>query len=264
MEIWKSIENYNGFYEVSNMGRIRSVNRTVYFKNGKGKRDYIGKILRVRYRNGYAIVNLNKNKECKTFQVHQLVARHFIPNPNGYPIINHKDGIKSNNKVENLEWCDYKYNNHHAIENHLTEINIEGILQSNKEHRISVVCVKDLKILHFSDCSRSMARWLIDEKIIKGISFNTVARAIRNYSNINKSYHGYQFIRVPKNISLKDAIVIIDSYRVIAILQTSKDCATWLLQNNYIENASIETVSRNIRKSINKKPYHNFIFQKVQ
>lgn len=68
---------------------------------------------------GYYIVNLSINKHCKTYQVHNLVATAFIPNPNNYNVINHKDGNKLNNNINNLEWCTYKYNTQHAVTNNL-------------------------------------------------------------------------------------------------------------------------------------------------
>ena len=68
---------------------------------------------------GYYLVNLSIKGKCKTYQVHRLVAKAFIANPNNYPVINHKDGDKLNNRVENLEWCTYQYNTQHACKNGL-------------------------------------------------------------------------------------------------------------------------------------------------
>ncbi len=68
---------------------------------------------------GYYIVNLSIDGKCKTFQVHRLVALTFIENPNNLPIINHKDGNKLNNSIENLEWCTYSDNTLHALKNNL-------------------------------------------------------------------------------------------------------------------------------------------------
>lgn len=96
LEIWKEIEGYEGLYQVSNLGNVRSQNKTL--TPGIGK-------------NGYPLVVLSKNGKTKSFYVHKLVALAFIPNPNNLKCINHKDEGRANNRVDNLEWCDYNYNN---------------------------------------------------------------------------------------------------------------------------------------------------------
>lgn len=94
-EIWKDIPEYEGLYQASNLGRIKSL---LYGKE---------KILKTRIHPlGYELINL-KNK---TYRVHYLVAQAFIPNPNNLPEINHKNEIKNDNRVENLEWCSREYN----------------------------------------------------------------------------------------------------------------------------------------------------------
>ena len=109
-EIWKDVAGYEGFYQVSNKGNVRSVAR----KDSIGrKRD--GRILKPRYdKDGYLNVGLCKNGKSKTKNVHRLVAESFIPNPKGFLEINHKDESKSNNRVENLEWCTREHNMNHG------------------------------------------------------------------------------------------------------------------------------------------------------
>ena len=102
MEEWRDIKGYEGKYQVSNLGRVRSLN---FNKTGKIKELSYAK------RRGYLGVTLFKDKKPKTFAVHRLVAEMFIPNPNNYPQVNHKDENKLNNNVENLEWCTVLYNN---------------------------------------------------------------------------------------------------------------------------------------------------------
>ena len=98
-EIWVDLAGYEGLYSVSNLGRIAS--------HHWNKR----RILRPRTNNrGYSLVNLSKNGRLKTFKVHVLVAKHFLPNPCGLTEINHKDEDKSNNRCDNLEWCTRSYN----------------------------------------------------------------------------------------------------------------------------------------------------------
>ena len=101
-EVWKDIEGYEGLYQVSNKGNVKSL------VNNKGvSRE---KLLKPIIENGYVRVRLCKDKTIKNYSIHRLVAKAFIENPNNFPIINHKDECKTNNSVENLEWCSYKYN----------------------------------------------------------------------------------------------------------------------------------------------------------
>lgn len=109
MEIWKDIEGYEGLYQASNKGNIRSLN---YRRKG------ISKLLKLReVTKGYLQVVLWKNKKSKCFQVHRLVAEAFIPNPDNLPQVNHKDENKENNKIENLEWCTNEYNHNYGTRN---------------------------------------------------------------------------------------------------------------------------------------------------
>lgn len=110
-EIWKTIEGFEGLYEVSNLGRVRSLDRVR--KAGYGSTANIkGKILTPQCIRGrkYLVVNLYRNEVGKHYLIHRLVATAFIDNPNNLPEINHKDENPSNNNVSNLEWCDRKYN----------------------------------------------------------------------------------------------------------------------------------------------------------
>lgn len=105
-EIWKDIKGYEGLYQVSNLGRIKSFRR--------GKRAYCPTeyILKNSITDkGYCMVTLYNNTKREKFLVHRLVAEAFIPNPNSMPHINHIDENKTNNCVNNLEWCTPQYNN---------------------------------------------------------------------------------------------------------------------------------------------------------
>lgn len=112
-EIWKDIKGYEDLYQVSNLGKIKSLKQMICCWNGHKIIQYEmpEKILSQRIRSNYYAVGLTKNKKQKTYSVHRLVAQAFIPNPENKKCINHKDENKLNNKVENLEWCDIAYNN---------------------------------------------------------------------------------------------------------------------------------------------------------
>lgn len=110
MEIWKSIKGFEGRYEISSLGRVRSLSR---LKVGKSNCSFITeeKILSLSFnKDGYKKCSLHKDGRRFTYQIHRLVAEAFIPNINNLPQVNHKDWDRTNNRVENLEWCTYKYN----------------------------------------------------------------------------------------------------------------------------------------------------------
>jgi NUMOD4 motif/HNH endonuclease len=118
-EIWKSIPDYRGLYEVSSFGRVRSLNRTVYRKDNRTA-SLVGKIMSPGIdRKGYYRLPLCKNSIQRTHKVHRLVAQVFIPNPDNLPEVNHIDTVKSHNWIENLEWVTTQSNIAHAVANGL-------------------------------------------------------------------------------------------------------------------------------------------------
>lgn len=116
MEVWKDIKGFEGFYQVSNLGRVRSLDRLV---NGRGKKGFQrlkGQIMKLQQRKaGHLDVLIKKNGEEKRCWVHRLVAAAFIPNVENLPIVNHIDSNPQNNHVSNLEWCTHKYNINHCV-----------------------------------------------------------------------------------------------------------------------------------------------------
>ena len=109
-EIWKDIEGYEGRYQVSSLGNVKSLNH--------GGHGYSKNLCLKKNTNGYLQVELYKNGTKKMITVHRLVAQAFIPNPDDKRIINHKDENKHNNAVWNLEWCDTAYNNRYSWNRH--------------------------------------------------------------------------------------------------------------------------------------------------
>lgn len=106
-EIWKDIKGYEGLYQVSNLGKIKSLNYN------HTKKEKILKSLK--RKNNYLKIRLYKNKKYNTYFIHRIVAENFILNENNLPIVNHIDGNPSNNCVNNLEWCTQKQNVQHSI-----------------------------------------------------------------------------------------------------------------------------------------------------
>lgn len=115
MEKWKDVVGYEGYYMVSNEGRVRSLDRIVnpsrpYTRKGELLKPYTD-------RDGYHRVTLFRQGNRRKKGVHQIVATAFIPNPENLPIINHKDEDPSNNQMENLEWCTHQYNSNYGDRN---------------------------------------------------------------------------------------------------------------------------------------------------
>ena len=140
-EIWTPVVGYEGVYEVSNMGRVR--NR-------------FGKIMMKRFNHkGYHRVYLTKNGEPKYVAVHRIVGKAFIPNPENKPQINHKNGVKTDNRVENIEWCTNEENLEHSM----------NVLHQNRGSK-PVICIETGKRY----CSMRQAAIGIGAKGCGGIS----------------------------------------------------------------------------------------------
>ena len=119
MEVWKPIDwlpEFSGCFEVSNFGNVRTT--------GCDRRH--PHLMTPSMVNGYLVVCFNRNGVKKNLRVHRLVAQAFIPNPLNYPIVNHRDECKTNNAVDNLEWCDVKYNDNYGTRNERLSQKLSG------------------------------------------------------------------------------------------------------------------------------------------
>lgn len=112
-EIWKSVKGFEGLYEVSNMGRIKSLHRVIMRSNGK-KQSFQERILKGVISDYYQVF-LSKNGKSFKEYIHRIVATHFIPNPENKPQVNHKNSNRFDNRSENLEWVTVKENHTHAL-----------------------------------------------------------------------------------------------------------------------------------------------------
>lgn len=114
MEQWEQIGGYEGLYEVSNTGKVRSLDRLL--KSKTGQRFYKGSLMALTTNHwGYVYISLRKNLRDKKMFVHVLAAKAFIKNPDNKPCVNHKDGVKGNNNISNLEWVTRSENTLHSF-----------------------------------------------------------------------------------------------------------------------------------------------------
>lgn len=172
IEIYKDIIGYEGLYQISNFGMVKSLQKKINKKNGATV-IFPEVILKQSIRSGYKCVCLYKIKSKQSFSVHRLIAIHFIENPLNKPQINHKNGIKTDNIIDNLEWVTAKENSIHSYLNNLSKGNIgekngqskltdeKVLLIRNSRYKISrkdLSKITGVSIKHI-DRIRSKERW---------------------------------------------------------------------------------------------------------
>lgn len=183
-EEWRDIKGYKGCYRVSNYGRVKSISRLV--NSSPDKRTVPERILKQQVlRSGYMSVGLWKDSHFLRLPVHRLVAIAFLPNPDNLPQVNHRDGIKTNNNADNLEWCSRSENMKHAYEHGLTNP-ITNLVDNRRKVRLTdkrngcIICFDSLV----------EAAKYIDETKCKVILSNIFRVLSPKYPHY-KSVHGY-------------------------------------------------------------------------
>lgn len=174
MTIWRDIKGYESIYQVSDTGLVRSLDRTVWNKGVGVMQNLKGKILKPKvHTTGYYEVMLyNQYRKTKMHRVHRLVAENFLDNPQDKKIVNHKDGIKTNNNVSNLEWCTSIENAHHAINTGLKKFG--DYTNSSKLTEELVIKARKEFLTGKYTCYQIARKYKI--------GFNAMARAIRGDS----------------------------------------------------------------------------------
>lgn len=132
IEEWRDVKGFEGLYQVNNYGQVKSLRKDALLKPAKSKY-------------GYMLCVLCKNGVMHDRRVHRLVAEAFLENPRSLPQVNHKDGNKSNNNVENLEWCTCSENSRHAVENGLFSTNKRvRVVETGKVYESIGSCARDI------------------------------------------------------------------------------------------------------------------------
>ena len=167
-EVWKDVTGYEGCYQVSNQGKIRSLDRVVIDTIGR-KRHIKGKLLhpKANVKSGYLMINL----KGKDYYIHRLVAQAFLPNPMGLPQVNHKDETRDNNCVDNLEWCDIQYNHDYGT---------RTMRESNtKSKSVQQFSLEGKLLATYKSASESCR--------ITGVNRRTIQMVASNYTYIDNS-----------------------------------------------------------------------------
>lgn len=182
---WADVVGYEGIYEISNNGLIRTKEGKTTYTEHHGVRHWKQRVLKQKIdKENSCRVNLWKDGKERTHLVHRLVAEAFLPLIEGKNYVNHIDGNRLNNSVDNLEWCDHNDNNNHAFDNNLMTTNHEIIL-------INIKTNKEFTFISKSKASKFLNRshGYISNKLKKGITVTDGYRVIdlgNNNVNINK------------------------------------------------------------------------------
>ena len=178
MEIWKDIKGYEGLYQVSNKGHVKSLG------NNKTRKE---KILSLKPEShGYVKVKLCKNNKREHKYVHRLVAEAFLPNPDNLPVVNHKiDDFehRSDNRVENLEWCTVEYNNNYGAHNEKLSKSLKGKKHKKPKLERKILCIETGEIF---DTSQDVI-----DMMFNGKGYSSHIRA--NICGQRKSAYKYHF-----------------------------------------------------------------------
>ena len=176
-EVWKPVVGYEGYYEVSNLGNVRSLDRANITKKGHIERRK-GRVMSKINSHGYLRASLKKDNIPKFILIHRLVAEAFIPNPENKPQVNHKDLNKANNRVDNLEWNTALENNKHA---QLNRANYFG--ERHCKSKVNNEIVKEMRYVY-----RSQLYSMPELAFIYGVSTFAARQIIAGYTWKNVDY----------------------------------------------------------------------------
>ena len=205
---WKDIEGYEGYYQISNYGRVKSLARTITRRNG-GTLSYDEIILKHRLILGYPNVNLHRDGKQKTYRIHRLVGKYFCPNSGDDYVVNHENGVKDNNYYWNLKWCSSEYNTEHARVRGLQKDNISGLLAYNKSRERPLIIRYGGDMIFYAKSAPEAASWLITEFNVE-VKHDTLRRKIARVAQDNEttytkylgfSFHYMYMIRLKKPVT---------------------------------------------------------------
>lgn len=193
-EIWKAVFGYEGLYEVSNYGRVRSLDRIVeQINNGTAcKRLYKGKILKLKKENnGYLRAHLSKDGVAKSVAVHRIVAMAFCPNPDNKPAVNHLDCNPVNNSATNLEWVTYKENMQWASSLGRMHFNPENLKKACQSKKKAIIATnRNGETMRFPSITDAIKQLGLSDAIRRHIS--SVCKGLYGYKTAGGYYWNYE------------------------------------------------------------------------
>lgn len=187
MEEWRAVKGYEGLYEVSNTGKVRSLYR------------YKKELKPMKARNGYLRVDLFNDKGRKQFSIHRLVATAFIENPGNLPQVNHKDENKENNHVDNLEWCSQQANNTHGTRLRRMVAHTD---YSNRVSHPNQIKAVSISIDQFSKDGKYIRTWRSATEFCIANNKTSIAPIRRCCQGERKTAYGYVFRNSERNDDL--------------------------------------------------------------
>lgn len=182
-EIWKDVEGYEGLYQVSDKGRVRSIATFQGKWNAVYKRKEPSLLTQQADKDGYLRVGLTKNRVIRRYMVHRLVASAFIDNPGGLPMINHKDQNKQNNRSDNLEWCTAKYNSNYG-----------DIKDRVSAARINLPSVSKQVKMIYDDGREEVFPSISEVERRLGISWKRIRRSIKHNTNVFNTDFKFKYL----------------------------------------------------------------------
>ncbi len=223
-EIWKDIVNYEGYYQISNFGNVRSLDRVIKKSNGVYQPRRGAMLKKILNEDGYPTVKLSKDGCSNRVTVHRLVAIAFVPNPNNLPEVNHIDFDRHNSMASNLEWVDHKENIHYTIKAGRHNCNRDLFGSNNPNYKNTTL--KEFYREHPEE----------KEKLVRKGSQNGMAKPVMLISSNGDS-------------------------KVFGYL---RECADYLIKNHICKQKNRNGVSNNISKAIkNNETYCNCHFSRV-
>ena len=183
-EVWKDVEGYEGIYQASNLGRVKSLSRLIEYKDGRSYTSKEKLMSPVLNSDGYPHTRFNVSGRGKSVKIHRLVAQAFVDNPHGYVEVNHIDEDKSNNHYTNLEWCTRKENMNHGTIKERTR-NHPNIVKRLEESKVAIIGIhieteKEIRFESISEADKN------------GFPRRNVGAAITGY---DKSCRGYVWLK---------------------------------------------------------------------